>query len=254
MDILIIEDETKTAKELKTMLERLDDDLRVMAILPSVCAGIDWLRTKPPPQLIFSDIQLSDGLSFDIFRAVQAPCPVIFCTAFDQYAIHAFEANGIDYLLKPIDNTKLAASLDKYNRLKRLLAPGERSAIVSPLERLLDQLQPNNHKSGLLIYRNEKIIPLPVRDIAFIHSAGGTVNAHTFTRQIHLLQEVLDELESMLDPKGFFRANRQFLINRDAIVMAEHYFGRRLVLKLSVELPERVIVSKAKASELLAWL
>lgn len=253
MNILIIEDEQKTANELKILIERLGNDLKVAGIVPSVQAGTEWLSTQPPPQLIFSDIQLSDGLSFDIFRTIPSPCPVIFCTAFDQYAIQAFEANGIDYLLKPIDEEKLSASLAKYKRLQGLFNVGE-SATRSRMETLLDQMRPSPSKSSLLVYRNEKIIPLPTKDIAFVHSSGGVVNAHTLSRQVYQLQEVLDELEPVLDPECFFRANRQFLVNRDAISLAEHYFGRRLVLKLKIETPERIIVSKVRAPELLAWM
>lgn len=253
MNILIIEDEIKTAKELRAMIERLDDGLRVVGVVPSVKAGTEWLRNQAPPHLIFSDIQLSDGLSFEIFRTVQVPCPVIFCTAFDHYAIQAFEVNGVDYLLKPIDENKLAGSLRKYEQMRQLMAGG---ALVSAqrLEMLLDQLLPTTYKSSLLVFRNEKIIPVPTKDIAFFHSAGGIVNAHTKTNQVYLIQEVLDELEPLLDPYRFFRTNRQFIVNRDVLVMAEHYFNRRLVAKLSVETPERIVVSKVKAPEFLAWM
>lgn len=253
MNILIIEDEAKTAKELKAMVERIGDGLRVVGIVPSVKSGIDWLRNQSPPQLILSDIQLSDGLSFEIFRTVQASCPVIFCTAFDQYAIQAFDANGIDYLLKPINEDKLATSLRKYEQMKLLFAGGTSSS-GQQLETLLAQLLPTAFRSSLLVFKNEKIIPLQTKDIAFIHSVGGIVNAHTKTNQCYQIQEVLDQLEPLLDPYQFFRANRQFIINRNALVMVEHYFNRRLVAKLTVETPERVIISKVKSPELLAWM
>lgn len=253
MNILIIEDETKTAKALKAMVERLGDDLHVTGIVPSVKAGSQWLVSQPPPQLILSDIQLSDGLSFEIFRVVRPPCPVIFCTAFDHYAIQAFEANGIDYLLKPINEDKLAGSLHKYEQMRQQMGAGAPAA-PQGFESLLKQLLPPAYKSSLLVFKNEKIIPLPVKDIVFVHSAGGIVQAYTKRGEAFLIQEVLDELESMLDPYLFFRANRQFMINRAAVLMAEHFFNRRLIIKLNVETPERIIVSKVKASELLTWL
>lgn len=253
MDILIIEDEAKAAKELKVMVERLDDGLQVVGIVPSVKTGIEWLQGHPSPQLILSDIQLSDGLSFEIFRTVQPPCPVIFCTAFNHYAIQAFEVNGIDYLLKPIDESKLAGSLRKYERLRQLLGSGTPPPIQR-LEQLLGPLLSAAYKSTLLVFKNEKIIPVPTIDIAFIHSAGGIVSAYTKSNQVYFINEVLDELEPQLNPNRFFRANRQFIINRDALVLVEHYFNRRLVAKLAIETPERIIVSKVKAPELLAWM
>ncbi|MGK9118088.1 MULTISPECIES: LytR/AlgR family response regulator transcription factor [Sphingobacteriaceae] len=253
MNILIIEDETKTAKALKAMIERLGDDLHVTGIVPSVKAAIQWLGNQSTPELILSDIQLSDGLSFEIFRTVQPPCPVIFCTAYDQYAIQAFEANGIDYLLKPIDEDKLARGLRKYEQMRQLMG-GRVQTIPPGLETLLKQLVHPAYKSSLLVFKNEKIIPISTKDIAFVYSVGGIVHAYTQRGETYLIQEVLDELESILDPSLFFRANRQFIINRAAVQMAEHFFNRRLIVKLSVETPERIIVSKVKASDLLAWL
>lgn len=250
MNVLIIEDEAKTAKELKGMIQRLDDALTVVDIIPSVKAAIQWLQKNPPPQLILSDIQLADGLSFEIFRAVETGCPVIFCTAFDEYAIQAFETIGIDYLLKPVDEDKLAGSLRKYARMKQFLAG---QAADPRLATLMTQLQPV-YKSGLLVFRNEKIIPVKTADIAFIYSAGGLVTLYTKGNHTYTTREVLDELELQLDPKLFFRANRQFLINRNNLLMAEHYFNRRLVVKLDVNPPERIVVSKIKAPELLAWM
>jgi len=252
MNILIIEDEAKTARELKEMVQGLGSGLQVMDILPTVKTAVDWFQSHPPPDLVLSDIQLADGLCFDIFRAVKVICPVIFCTAFDHYAIQAFEANGIDYLLKPVHEARLAGSLRKYEQLKQVL--GEKSTTLNErLEGLLAQLHPR-YKNSLLAFRNDKIIPVRATDIAFIYSVGGTVTVYTHDHHSYLLKEVLDELEPQLDPLRFFRANRQFIINRDALVMAEHFFNRRLVLKLNVETPERIIVSKARTPELLIWM
>lgn len=253
MNILIIEDETRTAKALKAMVEQLGDNLQVTGIVTSVKAAIQWLGSQPAPGLILSDIQLSDGLSFEIFRTAQPPCPVIFCTAYDQYAIQAFEANGIDYLLKPIDEDKLTRGIRKYEQMRKLMGLGAHST-PSGWEVLLQQMLRPAYKSSLLVFKNDKIIPLPTKDITFIHSAGGIVQAYTQRGEAYLIQEVLDELESTLDPYLFFRANRQFMISRAAVVMAEHFFNRRLIVKLNVETPERIVVSKVKAPDLLHWL
>lgn len=252
MNILIIEDEAKTAKELKSMIQRLDNRLVVLDILPSVSAAIKWLQQHPSPQLIFSDIQLADGLSFEIFQRVNIECPVIFCTAFDTYAIQAFSTYGIDYLLKPVDEEKLAGSLRKYERMKQLM--GTTSTLdQQQLEAVMATLRPS-HKSGLLVFHNDRIIPVKTTDIAFIYSVGGTVKVYTHQGQCYQINEVLDELEPQLNPNQFFRANRQFLVNRDAVSMAEHFFNRRLVLKLKITTPEPVIISKMKAPELLTWM
>lgn len=252
MNILIIEDEAKTARELKNMIQRLNDKLMINGMVPSVKTAIEWLRSNPSPQLILSDIQLADGLSFEIFQSVQISCPVIFCTAFDSYAIEAFSSYGIDYLLKPVDEDKLAASLRKYELMKEWMAP-KQGINYGELETVLAKLQ-KNYKSGLLVFSNEKIIPVKTADIAFIHSAGGNVKVYTKNKQSFLINEVLDDLEPQLDPYQFFRANRQYMVNRDAVVMAEHFFNRRLVLKLNRETPEQIIISKMKAPELMAWL
>lgn len=249
MNILIIEDEAKTARELKVMVQRLDKGWQVTDILDTVKAAVDWFQSNPAPDLVFSDIQLADGLCFEIFRSVEVTCPVIFCTAYDQYAIQAFEANGIDYLLKPVDEDRLAGSLRKYKQLKQVL--GGKAPAMN--DQLLAQLQAR-YKDSLLVFSKDKIIPVKTTDIAFIYSAGGTVTVCTRDRQAYLLKEALDELEPQLDPQLFFRANRQFIINRYALVMAEHFFSRRLVVKLEVETPERIVVSKVKAPALLAWM
>jgi Response regulator of the LytR/AlgR family len=255
MDILIIEDESKTAKELKMMVEGLGVDLNVIGIIASVKAGIKWLQEHAAPQLILSDIQLSDGLSFEIFRSVEIGCPVIFCTAFDTYAIQAFEANGIDYLLKPIDEMKLAKSLNKYEQMRHMMTLGAVALprITDQLRSLIAQMTPK-YKQSLLVFKNEKIIPIKTADIAFIHSEKGLVNVYTKMKQIYLIREVLDELSPLLDPQRFFRANRQFIINRDVLVMAEHYFNRRIFVKLNIETPESIIVSKIRAPMLLEWM
>jgi two-component system response regulator LytT len=252
MNILIIEDEAKTARELKNMIQQLDDRLIVAGIVPSVKAAIEWFNSNPSPQLILSDIQLADGLSFEIFQNVKITCPVIFCTAFDNYAIEAFSTYGIDYLLKPVDEKKLAASLRKYEQMKQWMT-SKNSVDYSKLEAMLARVQPA-YKNGILVFSNEKIIPLKTAEIGFIHSAGGVVKVHTKSRHNYHLNEVLDELEPQLDPHQFFRANRQYLVNRDVILMAEHYFNRRLVLKLNIETPEPLIISKMKAPELMAWM
>ncbi len=252
MNVLIIEDEIKTARELRSLVEDLRHDITVLDILPTIKDSIQWFGSHPAPDLVFSDIQLADGLSFDIFKSIPVNTPVIFCTAFDEYAIRAFETNGIDYLLKPIDENRLQQALDKYDTLKDAFST-EKKGYEKKLENLLSQFS-GNYKSTLLIHFQEKIIPVKTADIACIHYSSGVTSIFTHTNQKYVIPSTLDELEAMLQPDLFFRANRQFIINRQGIVNIEHYFSRRLVVKLAIPTPENIIISKVRSAELLQWL
>lgn len=249
--VLIIEDEIKTAKELKRMVLSLRPDIVVMDILPSVKGSLIWLRENEHPDLIFSDIQLADGLSFDIFENIRVNCPVIFCTAFDEYAIKAFEANGIDYLLKPVDEKKLIQSFNKYEMLKKAFE-NELNHYEGQMTNLISQLK-TNFKSTFLIHSQGKIIPLKVSLISFIHYENGNVSIYTENKR-YFYSSTMDELEAQLDPSVFFRANRQFIINSSAVDLAENYFSRKIIVKLVMPTPEPIIVSKLKANDFLKWL
>lgn len=251
MRVVIIEDESKTAKELQHMLEHLDNSIQIEAILTSVSAGIKWLRANPAPELIFSDIQLGDGLSFEIFREVKTETPVIFCTAFDEYAIKSFESNSIDYLLKPIEEDALTKSLEKYARLKEHLVAS--TAYPRNLNNVLTQMDPN-YKQSILVHYRDKIIPVKVIDIQFIYATGGTVYIYLPNDKNYPVQYTIEQLETMLNPLQFFRANRQFIINRDAISNIEHYFNRKLYVATSCPTPEKIVIGKLKAQPFLKWI
>ncbi len=248
--VIIIEDEIKTAGELKKMILSIREDIVVVEILPSVKAGKRWFDENEPPDLIFSDIQLGDGLSFEIFEYIHVNCPVIFCTAFDEYAIRAFEANSIDYLLKPIDEDKLLQSFDKFERFKNMFKIETYSDVN--LRQLISQLK-NNFKSTLLIHSQGTIIPLKTSTISFVHYDNGNVVLYT-TDKKYYYSSTMDELEKQLDPTLFFRANRQFIVNCSMVAIAEHYFSRKLIVKLLMPTPELIIVSKSKTSSFLKWL
>ncbi len=251
ISVLILEDEGKTARELKLMAEGLRSDCRVVAVLASVKAAISWFSENDMPHLILADIQLADGLSFDVFKAVRVQAPVIFCTAFDEHAIRSFEANGIDYLLKPIQADKLRQSFEKYIRLRDFLSAS--TAYTGKLGQLAGQLA-TPYKRSLLVHFQDKIIPLKTTDISYIHSAGGVVTVFTRQNRSYYLDHTLEELERMVDPQQFFKANRQFIIHRDVIQTAEHFFTRRLVVKLLCSTPEPVVISKVRVPEFLRWM
>ncbi|MES2063625.1 MAG: LytTR family DNA-binding domain-containing protein [Bacteroidota bacterium] len=251
MRVIIIEDEAKTAKELKGMLQELDSEIRVEAILPSVSSAIIWLNNNPTPNLIFSDIQLGDGLSFEIFREVQTDAPVIFCTAFDEYAIRAFESNSIDYLLKPVEEDMLQKSLEKYFRLKEHLING--AQYTNNLNKVLVQMDAS-YKQNILVHYREKIIPMRVTEIQFIYASEGVVYIYDSHEKSYPVQYTIEQLETMLNPQQFFRANRQYIVNRDTIQNIEHYFNRKLYVSTKIAPPEKIIISKIKAQPFLKWI
>jgi two-component system response regulator LytT len=251
MKVVIIEDEARMAQELKDMLLGIDDGIEVVAILGSVSTALDWFAQHPMPELIFSDIELGDGLSFELFKKINIEIPVIFCTAFDEYAIRAFEANGIDYLLKPIDEDMLQKSLEKYLRIREHLINGAQRALN--IERVINQIE-IAYKQTLLVDYREKIIPVKLQDVAFIYTANGGVYLEMDDNRRFTIPYNLEKLESMLDPHQFFRANRQFILNRDFIDNIEYYFNRKLFITCKVESPEKIVISRVKARLFLQWL
>lgn len=250
MTILIIEDEIKAARELERILYELDDTLKICAIIDSIEAGKQWFEEHESPDLIFSDIQLADGLCFDLFSQIGIKSPVIFCTAFDEYLMNAFDTNAISYLLKPVTKEKVEKALIKYAKFKEGF---QKKSSVEQISDLLKGLK-LSYKTTLLVHQKEKIIPVQVKDIAFFYLDTPVVSITTLNNQKYALSSNLDDLEKSLDPAHFYRANRQFIINRKAIDNVERFFARKLVAQLSVKSPEQIIVSKAKASDFLKWL
>jgi DNA-binding LytR/AlgR family response regulator len=252
MRALIIEDEPKVSKELKNIILNLRPDISVLSTLESVEDTVAWLQHHEAPDIIFSDIQLSDGLSFDIFKKVTIHTPVIFCTAFDEYMLNAFETNGIYYLLKPITPAKLEEALKKYEELRQSF-DRTKDDYTKRIERLLDHL-PSAYRSTLLVNFRDKITPVKTDDIAFLYYSNGVVTVSLFNEQQYFIQETLDDLEAKLNPQVFFRANRQFIVHRHSIKDIERYFSRKLIIRLSVKTPENIMVSKLKSFVLLSWL
>ncbi len=246
MKIVIIEDEPKTAANLEKMLKSISPDYRILEKIDSVESGLHYFEEVGFPDLIFSDIQIADGLSFEIFNLHPPTCPIIFCTAYDQYALQAFRANGIDYLLKPFSEADVSASIEKYESLKQPSQPNQ------SLQLLFEQLQ-KPQKQTILINFREKIIPINIISIPFFYS----INHNTiifFEGKEQNISYSLDELEEILDSRQFYRANRQFIINRTFISEIEHYFARKLLVSLNTKTPEKIIISKAKANEFLRWI
>lgn len=252
MKVIIIEDESLTAEDLAEILLKLSDGIEVVKILASVTESVEYLKQNSYPDLIFCDIQLGDGHSFEIFKAVQIDVPVIFCTAYDEYALEAFKNNGIDYILKPFVKKNIKAAVEKY---KSLRARFSKSGFN--FDDLLKNIHPRyNHEkkvSSLLITWKDKIIPVKISDIALFNIDFKATQLITFDNQIYFVNHTLDELEEICG-ENFYRANRQYLINRNAVSEALQYYARKLILKLKIDGKHEIIISKSRVPEFLSWL
>ncbi|MDR2814068.1 MAG: LytTR family DNA-binding domain-containing protein [Prevotellaceae bacterium] len=251
MKAVIIEDEEVAAQALALLLEELYPDITVLATLQSVEDSVEWLRTHAAPDLLFMDIHLSDDSSFSIFDKVAVTCPVIFTTAYDKYALRAFEVNSIDYLLKPVHQDNLQHAIEKYRRLSA--AKGIDSGVIASLLETIRR-EKAVYKSYLLVSNRDKLIPLAVKDIAYIHVDVKVVIAVTFDNRNHYLSQPLDELMEQLSPQAFYRANRQYIVARSAVKDVSAWFGSKLAVNLTVSAPEKIYVSKARAKNFKEWL
>ena len=251
MKVLIIEDEIAAADILQLLICELCPDAEIVAVLQSIDESVEWIRNNPLPDLIFMDIHLADGSSFSIFDEVQISCPVIFTTAYDKYALKAFEVNSIDYLLKPINKKELERAIGKYKNLTSNYA--DNSELI---RRLIENIkQPaKSKKTSFLVPQKDKLIPLSVSDIAYIYIDTKVVKAVTLNNTEYYIDETLDDLMNQLDCHDFCRVNRQFIISRKALKDLSVWFGGKLSINLIVPLPEKIIVSKAKTSEVKRWI
>jgi len=252
MKIVIIEDEVQTAWDLQNSIQQLQPDFEVVATLDSVEAGLEWFNQNEQPDLIFSDIQLGDGLAFEILQEVNLTCPVIFCTAYDEYALRAFQNNGVDYLLKPIKQESLKKSLDKFNLFKNPKTKNNSSILQGLMEEITKNFK--SYKSTFLVSFRDKMIPVKTDDILFFKITDDTVELYTNSNNRYRLPWSLDQIETMVDPRLFYRANRQYLIAYQAVKEVENYFDRKLLIKIDQLNSEPIIISKGKAADLLKWL
>lgn len=250
MKILIIEDEKLTAKDLSKTLITIDSEIEIVKMVHSVEEAIEFFKTNPVIDLIFSDIELGDGLSFEIFEKLKITTPIIFCTAYNQYALEAFKTFGIDYILKPFSKQTIENALLKFQNLKEKFAkPNEDYS--SLMDILKQKINPQSH--SIIIHQGDKIIPLNTQDIAFFFIEDDLVFAYTLDGKKHNLSQSMDNLEKQFQ-SNFFRANRQFLVNRNAIKDASHYFSRKILINLNIPFKEQIIVGKLKTTAFSNWL
>ena len=246
MKALLIEDETAAARNLAAVLREVAPGVQIVATLESVAESIEWLRSNPQPDLLFMDIHLADGDSFRIFGAVEVTAPVIFTTAYDRYALEAFKVSSIDYLLKPINADDVRRALEKLRRL----TSGERLDYGSRVRSLAAQRQ----EEVFLVRVRDRIIPLQRDRIAYCYTSNEKVTACGFDGETYPLDKTLEALQALLPERDFFRANRQFIVARRAVKEIAVWFGSRLTLHLTVDTPERIVISKARVPEFKAWL
>ncbi|MBC7920984.1 MAG: response regulator transcription factor [Ferruginibacter sp.] len=252
MNVVIVEDERPALEMLVEMLHEYDPSLRVLACLESVKGAVQWLSTHPFPDLIFCDIHLTDGNSFEIFSQVPVKSPVIFTTAYNQYAIQAFKVNSVDYLLKPFDKQSLARALQKLSDLSKAAPLPD----LADVQHLMDQLQakPAASKSRFLVKTGPTIRYVPTADIAYFYAEEKVVFLVTNANQKYIIDFTLDGLKPLLNPERFFRINRQFLVHIHAIQTVKPYFKGRLLVHLLPHSEVDVVVSSEKASLFREWL
>jgi len=254
MKTVIVEDEHITAEELVYYLKKIDNQIEILATCESVEDAISYFEENGCPDLIFSDIQLADGLSFEIYEQVKITCPIIFCTAFDEYAMQAFNANGIDYILKPFDQKAIERSITKFHSLKDYFRKSAPDIHDDQIKNLLVQLRPKTKRSSILINYKGKFFPVPVSEISFFYTENEIVWLIKTNGDKFAVNYTLDDLEEFLDGEEFYRANRQYIINKTAVKEFEPYFNRKLAVKLYQDAPEVITVSKVKATEFMKWM
>jgi len=247
LNVLIIEDEKPAVRRMVQLIGEIAPEMTIQATLDSVTTAVDWLKKNPAPDLIFADIQLADGISFEIFTQVAVQSPVIFTTAYNQYTLRAFKLNSIDYLLKPIDPEELKSSIEKF---KRLRAPVN----TFQLQKIIQQLQPQSYKERFLIRSGQQLQYIPTKEVAYFQSSEGLIRLRHQNGKKYTVDYTLDQLENMLDNQFFFRVNRQLIIRIDCIDKIHAYFNSRLKLELQPAPPSDVIVSRDRVPEFKAWL
>ncbi|MBQ8761253.1 MAG: response regulator transcription factor [Bacteroidales bacterium] len=251
MKAVIIEDEKIAADLLKSLIGQLDEDIEILAVLQTIEDSVEWLNSNPHPDMMFVDIHLADGSSFSIFDKVEVKCPIVFTTAYDEYALKAFEVNSIDYLLKPINKDDLQRALNKYKNLKGV---SQNLNYLNLFNQFMEEAEKMHHyKEYFLVPERDKLIPLSTKDIAYIYIDLKLIKAVTYSGKVYYMNHNLDEMMKQLNPKKFFRANRQFIIAHDAIKDVSIWFGNKISINLSVETEEKIIVSKARVTEFKNW-
>ncbi len=259
MNILIIEDEIRASQQLQAMLEKQFPETKVLQVLESVEDSVEWFNNLPSeqtrntaPDLILMDIQLADGLSFEIFQKTNIEAPVIFTTAYDQYSIKAFKVNSIDYLLKPIQEKDLNNALKKYKKLHEKQTKSSLDPLM--IEQFLQNLSPEKSRQRFMVKEGNSMTFVPTNDILFFYSEDGISFLVNHKGKRYIVDQTLDIIEKEIDPKAFFRINRGQIININAVEKIHPYFNHRLKLDLKENVAVDFIVSRNRTSNFKAWV
>jgi DNA-binding LytR/AlgR family response regulator len=247
--VVIVEDETAAAVNLRNMLKEVVPDVEVVEVLESVQESVEFFSGEVDADVVFMDIHLADGDSFRIFQSVDISIPIIFTTAYDEYALEAFKVNSIDYLLKPFKEDDLRRAIDKLHRL----TASEQSSAKERREQMISQTVGDGVQTLLVRYK-DKIIPVSNDEVAFFYTSEDRVTLTTLDDRRYPVEKTLETLIQMLPSDKFYRANRQFIVSRTAVKDIIVWFGSRLALNLTVETPERIVISKARVSDFKQWL
>lgn len=247
--VVIVEDETAAAVNLRSMLKNINPSVDILCVLESVEEAVEFFSQEVDADVVFMDIHLADGDSFRIFQSVEINIPIIFTTAYDEYALEAFKVNSIDYLLKPFKEEDLQRALDK---LQRLTAT-ERENVTKSIEVLVADVDSDALRTIIVRFK-DKLIPISMDDVAYFYTFAERVTLTTIDGITYPVDKTLETLTQQLDQNKFFRANRQFIIARKAVKDIAVWFGSRLALNLIMETPERIIISKARVPEFKRWL
>lgn len=258
MNILLIEDETLAAERTVNLLREIDPDIQVLHVCRSVKNTVAWLSTHPEPDLIISDIQLLDGISFAIFKENPVSCPIIFLTAYDQYAIRAFEVNSVAYLVKPVEKEALAGALDKYRQVKEAYVGISKSDAAASMgyEKVLQALMEKTpeYKSRFLVKVGQHIKAVSVEKIAYFFTKDKMTYLTTHDGRKFPLDLSLDEVSKNLDPHVFHRLNRKYIAHIDSVSEVQPYFKGRLVVNLLPDPEEEIVISSEKSNPFKEWL
>jgi two-component system LytT family response regulator len=253
MQFLVIEDEKLAAERLINMVQQLEPGSVLVGITDSVKSAVHWYKNNPKPDLIFMDIQLADGLSFSIFEKIKIDTPIIFTTAYNVYAIKAFKVNSIDYLLKPIDKAELSLALEKFNRLYKNNATTG-NVYDAGLMKQVVQMFANPYKTRFVVKVGEHLRHIDQEELSHFSSLEKETFLNTFSGKIYGLDQSLDQLEELVDPRIFFRVNRKYLINLKSIKDIISYSGSRLKLILNNSSDDDILVSREKVQDFKDWL
>lgn len=252
MKAIIIEDEKAAVRNLKALLEEVAPEMEIVAVCDSIVDTIAWFRTNPSPELVFMDIHLADGSAFEIFEHTIIDSPIIFTTAYDEYALKAFKVNSIDYLLKPIGEKDLKNALAKFDRLTGESQNKTLGIDYKKFSRAMKE--EDNYKSHFLIpVKGDKLLPVAVEMVACFYIQDGIVKMMLNDSTEYPFPQTLDEVTDSLDPSVFFRVNRQYLIARKSVKDIDLWFNGRLAVNLKVPTKEKILVSKARVGEFKDW-